>query len=240
MRLGRSRRIRLRIFPAYTRPFWQRLNKWLVFGFVLVSLFMCYRIILAQIRPVISSIAQEKAYEFANLTVNEAVAKKMQEQGIAYDQLVDLQKAPDGTVCAISSNIATMNELKSTLAVDIQNRLMAADCAESSVSLGTLLGKDLLVGWGPKVPIRMFQTGYTEIDFKNSFTSAGINQTYHQIYIEVKTNIGMIYPTGNETTAVSCRVPVAETVIVGTVPNSFTNIEGTTGTPQDQALELVN
>lgn len=229
MRLGMNRRVRIRIFPAHTRPFFQSLNKWLVLILVIISIVFCYNLFLAYVRPIIEEVALEKAHMFANMAIHQAVADRFSDAGITYNDLITVEKASDGTITAILSNITEINRLKSALAIDIQKRLASVDVRDAGIPLGALLKNDFLAGWGPKIPVRMFQTGYAEVDFKNSFVSAGINQTRHEVSIEVKVDIGMVFPAGRKGTQVVSNVPVAQALIVGSVPDGYVSIEGMTG-----------
>ncbi len=240
MRLGMNRRVRIRVFPAYTTPFWRKLNRWLTFLLVVTLFVLCSNTVLARFRPVIEAAAQQRAHFYANMAINQAVAKRMAEENITYSDLVTIQKGPDGNVTSLSANVVEMNKLKAALAIDIQQGFGAIDAKDAGIPLGAALGNDFLVGWGPKIPLRLFQAGYTDIDFKSSFTSAGINQTKHEIYIEAKTKVGAIFPSGRKDTDIVSTVPIAQTVIVGTVPNSFTAIDGASGNAADKALNLLD
>lgn len=75
------------------------------------------------------------------------------------------------------------------------------------------------------MPLRLTLSGNVNADFKSSFESAGINQTKHQIYLNIHTSVYSFLPGFNTTTDVETNVPVAETIIVGAVPQVVANLK---------------
>ena len=88
--------------------------------------------------------------------------------------------------------------------------------------MGTLAGSPLLAGRGPLIRVRMQSVGSSSAHFENAFTSAGINQTKHQIYLVVDVYVSILLPGFSTVTKVSSTYTVAETVIVGSVPDNYT------------------
>jgi len=86
--------------------------------------------------------------------------------------------------------------------------------------------KSLFAAGGPKINVRVIPTGSVETDFESEFVSAGINQTRHRIYLEVKTTVGIVVPFTDKKTEITTRIPVAETVIIGDVPEFYIDRDG--------------
>lgn len=103
---------------------------------------------------------------------------------------------------------------------------MRLDKAEVTIPFGALLGSQLFSGMGPMIRVQLVPMGYALVDFESSFFDAGINQTKHQIDIVVNASFGMILATGNNNIEVKTSIPVAQTIIVGDVPNSYMSLEG--------------
>ena len=74
---------------------------------------------------------------------------------------------------------------------------------------------------GPGLPIRVVALSTTDADFYSEFTSAGINQTHQRILLEIKICMSVLTPAGTESVDVASVIVVAETVIVGSVPDSY-------------------
>jgi sporulation protein YunB len=67
--------------------------------------------------------------------------------------------------------------------------------------------------------------GYIETKYESIFESAGINQTRHKIYVQVYVKLKVIIPTKNDEIEVKGEIPIAETIIVGKIPNTSINLD---------------
>ncbi len=193
---------------------------------VLIAMCLGFMVLLNhQLRPIIESITTNEARIKSINTINKAVAEELSANGVSYDNLVSVERNDSGKVLAITTNMIKMNELKAAVIMDVQNRLGDDSHSEVGVPLGTLLGNDLLHGRGPNVPLKLTLSGNVTADFKSSFESAGINQTKHQIYLDIHTSVYSFIPGFNTTTEVETNIPVAETIIVGEVPQMLANFK---------------
>ena len=108
--------------------------------------------------------------------------------------------------------------------------------SDLSIPLGTLTGSALLAGRGPSFTVRMQSTGSCTATFSNDFSDAGINQTTHRIILCVEVNMSILLPGFQTSTQVDASFSVAETVIVGDVPESYTYFDS--GNPiEEDALD---
>lgn len=208
-----------------------RLNlrgKILVITLVLVAFVI---VIDGQLRPLIQTIAASKAKSISTVTINEAVTEELSKLNISYDDLINIERDSSGKVLAVTTDVVKMNMLKSAISAAIQNKLSNDKAIETDIPIGTLIGGDLFSGRGPAVPLKLSITGSVMSEFKSGIESAGINQTMHKIYLDVKTDINAIIPGYRTMTEVETNVLVAETVVVGTVPNVFATLTpNSTGT----------
>jgi hypothetical protein len=69
---------------------------------------------------------------------------------------------------------------------------------------------------------------FASTEFKNSFEATGINQTRHRIIIEANVTVGVLIPGEKTSANIKTDITVAETVIVGSVPDSYTYFESDT------------
>ena len=141
---------------------------------------------------------------------------------VDYDSLISFEKDNEGHITAVKSNMAEFNRLQSAIIADILEKLSEVTTRELSIPLGTLTGTPLLAGRGPLISVRMQSVGSSSAHFENAFTSAGINQTKHQIYLVVDVYVSILLPGFSTMTKVSNTYAVAETVIVGLVPDNYT------------------
>ena len=54
-----------------------------------------------------------------------------------------------------------------------------------------------------------------------SFAGAGVNQTRHSVYMDVEATVTVVMPSGSKEISSVTEVLVAESVIVGEVPDVF-------------------
>jgi len=180
--------------------------------------------------------AESKATRIATVVINETVNEKLAGDNIGYYDLYKIEKNKDGQISALVSNVIRMNQIKSEITTIIQEKISNIEVQQIGIPLGNLSNNYLLAGRGPKIPIKLIIVGIIEINFRNSFVSAGINQTKHEIVLDAKATITAILPAGRKTAEVVTTIPVAETIIVGNVPTTYTNIEGVPYIPQNNIL----
>lgn len=138
--------------------------------------------------------------------------------GLKYDDLFTVVKDSDGDVSMVQANSPEINLISREIANLAQANLDALGSQEISVPAGTFTGLALLMGMGPEVTISVIPIGSALCDFVSYFTSAGINQTLHKIYINVHAVISIVTPIDEPTITVTAEVLVAENLIVGDVP----------------------
>ena len=125
------------------------------------------------------------------------------------------------------------------VADDVLERLGQVSASELAVPLGTLTGSPLLAGRGPKLTVKMETMGTAAATFRDKFTAAGINQTKHQILLDVDVYVTILLPGITTYTKVSNEISVAETVIVGSVPQTYTYFSTTEDKIEDYADEYI-
>jgi len=85
----------------------------------------------------------------------------------------------------------------------------------------------------------MQSVGSSTANLRNEFTSSGINQTRHQIIMDVDVRISVLLPGCVTSVPVSQSFSVAETVLVGAVPENYTYFsarEDLTSTAEDYIM----
>lgn len=177
----------------------------------------------ANLRPVILTMAEAQARVMAVQAMNDAVFEVMRSDGL-YDDLMTVVLDENGRVAVMRADTARMNELATTSALRVQQNLSKIAEAGISIPLGAALGVQLFAGSGPRITVKIVPVGAVSTDFKSEFSAAGINQTRHRIFLRIDTTVQMVIPTGTQTAQVSAHVPVAESIIVGEVPDSFVDV----------------
>lgn len=161
----------------------------------------------------------------ASDAINAAIGEQIAAGEIDYDRIITVEKDANGNVTAIRSNMAEINRLKSEILTRLDAKLTNLSIEQLGVPLGSVLLPELFSGRGPKIPVRVLAVRTSDAVFRNSFTGAGINQTLHQISIDIHVDITILTWTGTQEIAVDSAVAVAETVIVGSVPTTYFGTE---------------
>ncbi len=190
---------------------------------VVIAVFVAIVIIKA-IEPVINKQSIVVAKSIATKISNEQATAVM--ANYKYQDLCSIEKDENGNIKMIKSNIIPVNEIISDIAVRIQDELNKTQDGEVFIRLGTLTGSKLLSGRGPKVNFKIVTIGNVETDLKSEFSSAGINQTLHRIYLQVKCKVIVLTPFSSIEEEITNQVLLAEAVIVGNIPNTYYNLEG--------------
>ena len=175
-----------------------------------------------QLRPLLTSLATTRVSNTVNRIVSEAVTEAIDSGELRYDRLISFEKDAEGRVTAVHSDMAAFNRLQSAILDIILTRVDQVSARELSIPVGTLTGSALLAGRGPRISVRMESVGSSSAWFENDFASAGINQTKHQIVLNIDVVVSILLPGFTTATKVSNAVTVAETIIVGSVPETYT------------------
>ena len=177
---------------------------------------------MTQLRPILTSLATARVSNAVTRVVNASVDETLYSSGVDYDRLISLEKDNDGRITAVKSNMAEFNRLQSAVLADVLQKLSEVSTRELSIPVGSLMGTPLLAGRGPLLHVRMQSVGSSSAHFENSFTASGINQTRHEIRLVVDVYVSILLPGVSTVTKVTNRYAVAETVIVGSVPDTYT------------------
>ena len=161
----------------------------------------------------------------ASDVINAAIGELIANGDIAYDRMVTVEKDRQGNVTAVRTNVAEVNRLKTSVLERVDHMLTNLSTEELSVPVGSVLLPELFSGEGPFVPVRVLAVRSSDAVFRNSFTSAGINQTLHQITIDIHVKVSILTWSGNLEVPVDSAVLVAETVIVGTDTATYFGME---------------
>ncbi len=204
-----------------------RVNKSSVRKKIKIALLVNFVLIIAicvRIRPILKEMTAVQAAYISSKAIDEAAAEVLARTDIQYDDLISLNLLEDGTVTSMTSDIQEMNKFKTELSKEIQKKILEYQEREVSIPLGTLTGIDLLSGRGPRIRMKIELYGNVLANLESRFDDAGINQTRHQIICNVNVGVSAIIPGCSSYTNVNNSFAVSETVLLGDVPNSYTNV----------------
>jgi sporulation protein YunB len=178
-----------------------------------------------RLMPLIKTTAVNNARNMATQTINNAAGKVLKEKQIDYDKLMTLEKDSRGRITAVKADSLQIDLLKYEITNEAIKEINAIDSSELGVPVGTVIGGQLLSGTGPRINVKIEPVGNVETQIVNGFTSTGINQTRQQIMLSVKASITIMVSSYNITTSVESNFAIADSVIVGNVPDYYTVVE---------------
>ena len=195
----------------------------IVLVLVLAMIFFFFRAA-SYLRRLTGEMAMSDAIDMVTLAVNQSVSRIMAEGDYAYDYFVTIEKDNSGNIAAISANMSRINAVSARVLSEV---VAAAEngVLKIKVPLGNLLGSNILMGKGPEVPVEVITLTSSYIDIENELVSTGINQAKHKIILKVDVDIDILIPWDLLTTRVESNVLIAETVIVGQVPDTYIDVE---------------
>ncbi len=173
---------------------------------------------------VVLSLAQAQARAMAVRILNESASELLSTGAVTYDALMNVVSDTSGQVRLIQANTPEMNRLAAQVSLLAQSKLQDARDQVVRIPLGSALGLTLFAGAGPRIEVRVLPVGSVHAEFLTTFQSAGINQTRHQVSLVLTAQVQLVIPTGAKTVSVNTQVAMAESIIVGEVPETFTDV----------------
>lgn len=175
-----------------------------------------------RIGPQIVELASSGVEFAAKNAINNAVTELMEEDGLSYSDIITFEKTDSGEISALKTNMAELNRVKTALTGRVLESVMNISVEEIAIPLGSLTSTEFLSARGPDIPVKIVTARTVAVDFLNDFTDAGINQTIHRIYVDISMEMTIMSAGRTVTVEVSSQYCLAETVIVGSVPDSYT------------------
>ena len=175
----------------------------------------------SRLRPMVVAAAQAQTQNEMTRVVEDAIWNQLEESGVGYADLVTIQRGEDGAITAVTTDTAALNRLRAQLLGAALAALEGVDVTQIQIPLGSLLDFDLLWGLGPTVKVHAMTVGTAAGEFSSEFSSAGVNQTLHRISLELEIPLTLMLPGGRAEAVCRTDVPIAETVIVGRVPDTY-------------------
>ncbi|MEW6624797.1 MAG: sporulation protein YunB [Bacillota bacterium] len=185
-----------------------------------VCIFLFFMLVEIGIRPTIRSVAETQAQWTANEAIHKAILEEIA-MDVRYTDLILPHKDKDDRVVFMQANIMAVNKLASESVLKIQHQLEDMRREVFYIPLGQIIGSELFADYGPRIKFRMLPIGTVRVQISDDFSQAGINQTRHRIFLNVSSEMKIIFPLINTQTVVETRVPIADTIIVGPVPDTY-------------------
>ena len=188
-----------------------------------IALFLTFR---SRYRDIIRELAETQVKNTTSDLTNDAIARQIADGIIQYDRIVFCEKDLDGRITALKTNMSEVNRLKTDILNIINDEILALDTSDIGIPLGSIFLPELLSGKGPVIPVHILSIRNSDASFSSNFVQAGINQTLHQLIMLVSVDVAILVLGQTGSFTITSEVVIAETVIVGEVPNTFLQTGG--------------
>lgn len=178
-----------------------------------------------RILPIVLDIGEIKIKSEAVKIINEE-SVNIYSENFKYDDIIDIEKDADGNITMIRADTVKQNYLASQVVLKCDERLSKLEDLGVKIPLGYLTNNVMFYNMGPKITVKMQQVGNITTSYESEFESAGINQTRHKIYLNLTTTMRIAVPFNSKEVEVICQIPVSDTIIVGKIPETAINMNG--------------
>ena len=177
-------------------------------------------------RYVIEDLAKTSVMNTTSDLTNDAIARQIAAGNIAYDRIVFFEKDLDGRITALKTNMSEVNRLKTDILNIINDEILALDRSDIGIPIGSLFLPEVFSGKGPTIPVHILSIRNSDANFVSVFSQAGINQTLHRLNMEVSIDVAVLVLGETSSFTMTSEVVVAETIIVGQVPQTYLQTGG--------------
>jgi sporulation protein YunB len=169
----------------------------------------------------IRNLAQTQVINTTSDLINDAIDRQIEDGKIQYDRMVYFEKDIDGKITALKTNMSEVNRLKTDILNLINDEILSLSTEDLGIPVGSLIFPEFLAGRGPEIPIEILSIRNSDASFTSHFSEAGINQTLQQINMHVSVDVTVLVLGQTDSFTVTSQVIVAETIIVGDVPDTY-------------------
>jgi len=200
-------------------------NKKTVLYFTIFLLFLwllyCFlQIVDNRLRPNLNLIAATLAHQTATEVIYEIVYQNILPEA-QYEKLIVIHKDTQNRINFIQADSIEIGKIAVKTGRLIKGELKKIEEYKIAIPLGQVLDISLLAGRGPKLNVKLIPMGTVDVAVTDELQQAGINQVKHTIYLNIKTKINIVVPLVSKEEVVEIQIPLAESVIVGPVPDAY-------------------
>lgn len=192
-----------------------------IIGLLLIAASLLLLFFRSRYHGTIRSLAETQVKNSTSDLINDAIDKQIEAGNIQYDRIVYFEKDLDGRITALKTNMSEVNRLKTDILNIINDDILALDTSGIGIPVGSLFLTEFFSGRGPMIPVHIMSIRNSDASFYSSFTEAGINQTLQQLTMDISVDVTILVLGRAESFTVTSQVVVAETIIVGQVPDTF-------------------
>ena len=198
---------------------------WIAILLIFLS-FLAIFLFRSKYHTVIENLAETQIKNATSDLINDAIDKQIETGHIQYDRIVYFEKDLSGKITALKTNMTEVNRLKTDILNIINDEILALDTSYLGIPIGSLVLPEVMGGRGPDIPISILSIRNSDAAFSSTFTEAGINQTLQQLSMDISVDVSVLAMGKINNFTVNSQVVVAETIIVGQVPNTLLQTGG--------------
>lgn len=150
--------------------------------------------------------------------INAKTAEYLYQNGVKYSDIAKINYSSTGSIVSITIDSVYLNIIATELSQIIYDSIEIGE-NEYGIPLGNISGSKFFSGRGPKINVRISHVGSVVHSIESELISGGINQTLHRINIVFDVVISCIAPFNETKSTIRTQIAVAESIIVGEVPD---------------------
>ena len=203
---------------------WRRITVRATVVILLFAVFLLY--LRFKYDRTIVGLAETQVRNATSDMINDAIDKQIESGNVQYDRIVFFEKDLDGKITALKTNMSEVNRLKTNILNIINDEILCMDTSDIGIPLGSLFLPEFFSGRGPSFPVSILAIRNSDASFSSDFIEAGINQTLHQLNMQISIDVAVLVLGSTNYFTVSTQVVIAETIIVGQVPETLLQTGG--------------
>ncbi|ADQ47074.1 sporulation protein YunB [Caldicellulosiruptor kronotskyensis 2002] len=150
---------------------------------------------------------------------NQAVLQVLQQQKIKYDDVVKVEKGEKPSLIKIDTVV--LNKEAANLILLINQKAKTLTPVEVEFRLGYIFNNIFFNQFGPVLRGNIMYISAVSYNWQSDFNSAGINQTVHRIYLNLKFEGHFLFLRTKRKVTLLQRIPIAENIYIGEVPKVY-------------------
>ena len=196
----------------------------ILFFAVLPSIFLLITLhFFLQVTPVFINLSEDRVYSATLNIINDVISNILAKTDTK--NLVEYKYDSTGNIVAVNANVTIMNKLNNAISKEISKELENLENIYIHLPLGSLISSNFLLGIGPTIPIKIIPLNNIHTEYSTEFSSTGINQTRHRIFINIECSVSVLSRLIKNQQTISVQIPIAETLIVGNVPSTYFDLK---------------
>lgn len=174
------------------------------------------------VSPVVETYSAQETKSITEKAVNLAVSNVIN-RTLNYDTLIDINYSSSGEIVSFSANQYEINSITREIVKETQYQMTHFGKDGLPINIGTFSGIPFLIGRGPTIHLNLVPIGVVSGNFDSEFSSVGINMTKHTLFLYISVHVSIVLPVKSYDIYSTNQVLLAESIIVGKVPEVYLN-----------------